>query len=138
MYAITESRRATVSCKNLFSSSNNDRLIPTSTSRRHVYNNLNTKRNNNANNNNNTLPRTSNYSAKSQQKFNYVKNENSSKSNVFHVIFSTEQTNNHETKFVSRTHNKLLRTPLNPLSPAFYSTQQISLMSEQQRDTLPR
>jgi hypothetical protein len=130
MCSITEPRRATVSCKNLFSSTNNDRSVPTSSSRRHGYNNSNTKRFNNNNNNNPTTR-----STKQQQKLNDITNENLSHSNVFHVPFCFEQINDNGKKN-STNNTKLLRTSLNPLSPVFYSTRHIALVSEQKQDTI--
>jgi len=140
MCSTTEPRRATVSCKHLFSSTNNDRSIPTSSSRRHVYYNSNIKRynnNNNNNNNNNTVTRTSNHSTKQPQRLNDVTNENSSHSNVFHIPFCFEQKNDNGKKLLTN-NNKLLRTSLNPLSPIFYSTRHISLLSEEKQSIISR
>jgi len=131
MCSITEPRRATVSCKHLFSSTTNDRSIPTSSSRRHIYNNSNIKRYNN--NNNNTFIR----STKQTQRLNDITNGNSSHSDVFHIPFNVEQINDNGKKnFINN--NKLQRTLLNPLSPVFYSTRHISLPSEQKQDILSR
>ncbi|CAF3490840.1 unnamed protein product [Adineta steineri] len=144
---VTEPRRATVSCKNIFSSSSstpspNDRSIPTSSSsssRRHANNNSNLKRN--INTTNNVFTRLSNHSTKKQQpKLIDVTNKNLSNANVFHIPFYVEQINDNGKKILSNNNNnntKLLRTPLNPLSPAFFSTRHKSLLSEQKQDTIP-
>ena len=79
MCSITEPRRATVSCKYIFSSTNNER---SNTTRR--SNNSNPKRSNN-----NPLVR----STKQSQKLNDITNENLSHSNVFHIPFGLEQIN---------------------------------------------
>jgi hypothetical protein len=134
MCSITEPRRATVSCKYIFSSMKNERSNPTSSSRRHISNNSNTKRSNN--NNNNSI---STRSTKQSQKLNDITNENLSHSNVFHIPFRMEQINDSGKKLTSiNSNNKLLRTSLNPLSPAFYSTRHISLLSEQKQDIVSR
>jgi len=134
MCSTTEPRRATVSCKHLFSSTTNDRSVPTSSSRRHVYNNSNIKRyNNNNNNNNNTFIR----STKQTQRLNDITNGNSSHSDVFHIPFNVEQINDNGKKNLIN-NNKLQRTSLNPLSPVFYSTRHIPLLSEQNQDILSR
>jgi hypothetical protein len=122
MCSIAEPRRATVSCKYIFSSTNNERSNPT---RRH---NSNTKRSNN---------NPSIRSNKQSQKLNDITNENLSHSNVFHIPFRLEQINDSGKKLTSINNtNKLLRTPLNPLSPAFYSTRHISLLLEQNQDII--
>jgi hypothetical protein len=137
MCSVTEPRRATVSCKHLFSSSNNERSIPTSSTRRHINNSSNTKRNNNTNSNGFT--RSSNYSTKKQQqRLIDLKNENLSNSNVFHIPFYIEQINDNEKQISSNNNKKLLRTSLNPLSPAFFSTRHTSLLSEQKEDIISR
>jgi hypothetical protein len=124
MCSIAEPRRATVSCKYIFSSTNNERSNPT---RRH---NSNTKRSNN---------NPSIRSNKQSQKLNDITNENLSHSNVFHIPFRLEQINDSGKKLTSINNtNKLLRTPLNPLSPAFYSTRHISLLLEQNQDIISR
>jgi hypothetical protein len=132
MCSLTEPRRATVSCKHLFSSSTNDRSIPTSSSRKYTNTNSNTKRNNN---NNITFIRSSKtYSTKQPQKLNDITNEN-----VFHIPFCVEQINDAGKKLLSNNNNnKLLRKPLNPLSPVFYSTRHTVLLSEQKQDTISR
>lgn len=136
MCSTTEPRRATVSCKHLFSSSTNDRSVPTSSSRRHTYTNSNTKRYNNNNNTTTTCTR----SSKQIQRLNDITNENfssSSHSNVFDIPFCFEQINdNGKKKLINN--NKHLRTPLNPLSPVFYSTRHISLLPEQKQDLLSK
>ncbi|CAF3061908.1 unnamed protein product, partial [Rotaria socialis] len=135
MHSITETRRATVSCKNIFPSSGNDRSIPNSSSRRHGNNNSNVKRNNN---NNNTFTRSSNNSTRSQKKFNLCdENFSHPNSNVFHIPFSIEQTNDNEKKNLFKKkniNNKSFRTSLNPLSPAFYCTRQTSLLLEKKQE----
>jgi hypothetical protein len=135
MCSITEPRRATVSCKHLFSSSTtHDRSNPTSSSRRHgntTTNPTNVKRNNT----NNTLPRSSVHSTKQQQqRLNDVTNETS---NVIHIPFCIEQINDNEKKHLSN-NNKSLRISLNPLSPVFYSTRHTSLLSVQKQDLISR
>lgn len=135
MYSIPEPRRATVSCKNLSaSSSKNDRSTPPSSSRRYFYNNSNVKRNNN--NNNAAFTRSSNHSNRLQKKI----IENLSNSNVFHIPFCVEQTNDNLRRNLikNNNNNKLLRTRLNPLSPVFYSTRQNSLLVEQKENITSR
>lgn len=138
MCSVTEPRRATVSCKHVFSSSTSDRSTPSSSSRRHHNNNSNIKRNTNANSNG--MTRSSNYSTKKQQqRLIDTTNDNHFNSNVFHIPFCLEQINDNGKKLLSNNHNnKLLRTLLNPLSPAFFSTRQTSLVSEQKPDTTLR
>ncbi|CAF0800049.1 unnamed protein product [Adineta ricciae] len=147
MCSVTEPHRATVSCKNLFSSSANDRSMtttstpspPSSSSRRCNNNNAHGKRNSNIDTN--VFVRSSNYSKKNQQQQQQrlvdITNDSHFNSNVFQIPFSIEQTYDNGRKSLSNTTNntKLLRTSLNPLSPAFFSTRQTSvLLSEQKQD----
>lgn len=127
MCSIAEPRRATVSCKNLFSSPTN----PPSSSRRHISNNSNVKRSNNANQNPST--RSSNHSTKQSARL----SNTLANANVFHIPFRFEQTAEIGTK-TSTGNSNFLRTPLNPLSPAFFSTRQISLLSEQKQEIMSR
>lgn len=140
MCSISEPRRATVSCKHLFPSTTNDRSTPTtfsSSSRRHISNSSNTKRSTNySNNNNHPVTRSSNYSSKQSQRTADILPSNTSiATNVFHIPFCFEQIADNGNKTST---TKLRRTPLNPLSPAFFSTRHISLLSEQKTDVMSR
>ena len=148
MCSVTEPRRATVSCKNLFSSSANDRSMtttttPSSSSRRCNNNNAHGKRNSNIDTN--VFVRSSNYLRKNQQQQQQqqrlvdITNDSHFNSNVFQIPFSVEQTYDNGKKSLSNTTNntKLLRTPLNPLSPAFFSTRQTSVLSSEQKQDVP-
>ena len=152
MCSITEPRRATVSCKHLFSSTTNDRSIPTTTttpttttssslSRRHISNNSNIKRStNNSNTNNHPLTRSSNHTNKQSQRTadTLPSTTTPTPTNVFHIPFCFEQITDNGNKSSTTSNSKLRRTPLNPLSPAFFSTRHISLVSEQKPDIMSR
>lgn len=139
MCSITEPRRATVSCKNLFSSTaNHDRstptTVPSSASRRHISNHSNNKRSmNNSNNNNYPWTRSSNQNIKQSQRT----PDTHPHTNVFHIPFCVEPITDHGNKISTSTNSKL-RTRLNPLSPAFFSTRHISLISDQKADVMSR
>lgn len=147
MCSVTEPRRATVSCKNLFSSSANDRSMTTittlSSSRRCNNNNAHGKRNSNMNTYG--FVRSSNHLTKKQQQQQQqqrlvdITNDSHSNSNVFQIPFSVEQTYDNGRKSLSNSTNntKLLRTSLNPLSPAFFSTRQTSVLPSEQKQDVP-
>lgn len=143
MCSVSEPRRATVSCKHIFSSpTTNERPTPafsSSSSRRYFNNNSNAKRNPAANAN--VSMRSSTHSTKKQppppppsHRLTDITNDNQSSSNVFHIPFSLEHSYGNEPKSTASSTAKFFRTPLNPLSPAFFSTRHTSLPPEQKPD----
>ena len=126
-----EPRRATVSCKHL---SSDDRSILMPSSFRRHGSCSNTKQT--YNKTNNAFIRSLNHSIKQQQKFIDRTNENYSNSTTFHVPFYVESTNDDEKKIKSKNTNEFFQISLNPLSPAFYSTHQTSLLSEQKQGNM--
>lgn len=142
MCSISEPRRATVSCKNLFATTtNNDRTTSTTaSSRRYMSNHSNIKRsmnnthnNNNNNNSNHPSTRSSNFNSKQSQRTSNTHPH----TNVFHIPFSAEPITDNGNK-ISTSANSKFRTRLNPLSPAFFSTRHISLISDQKPDVMSR
>ena len=134
MCSTVEPRRATVSCKHLLlppssssSSSAKERPTPASTCRRNAPTHGQQRR---TPNHYESLPRSFVHSTK-QQRFCERTSGHLAHSNIFSIPFSIEPLSDNY-------HHKLLRTSLNPLSPAFYSTRHTSsaLMSEQKLDLI--
>ena len=115
MCSTLEPRRATVSCKNLFTTTTADRSVPASSSsssvRRSTHNTTTPKRTHHVHNNSS---RPAIHSSKQPM------NSHLAHASVVHVPFTSESI--HDNK-----HYKSLPTALNPLSPAFHSTRQPSL-----------
>ena len=96
MCSIVEPRRAIVSCKNLFTTTDNERVTMPCSSRRHIHENINNRRA--------YQQFHGRFSRTNQQSKRELKQNNPNLSTI---------------KQFEMNGSKLLRKPLNPLSPAF-------------------